>query len=124
MDMLDFFWNLRQQQQIGLVTAKAGLASADMRAQESSIAELNQRFERLALVTQAVFELLSERAHVTEFDLMTKIGEIDRRDAARSDRAHASTRACPKCGHSWSGHRTTCLYCGAALHPGKPFDGL
>jgi hypothetical protein len=124
MDLFDLFWNLRQQQQIGSITAKAALASADVRAQESSIANLSHRFERLTLVTQALFELLSERAHVTEADLMAKIGEIDRRDDARGDRVAGSTRTCPKCGHSWSGRRTTCLYCGATLNPGKPFDRL
>jgi len=124
MDLVDLFWNLRQQQQIGEAKAKSDLAHSDAQAHESALADLNRRFERLALVTQALAELLRERAHVSEADLTAKIDEIDMRDGKRDGRVSASGRSCPKCGREVAGLRTTCLYCGAPLGGSTPFDGL
>jgi len=124
MDFIDLFWNLRQQQQLGDVNAKAALARSDVQAQESALADLNRRFERLALITQAVAELLTERAHVGEADLAAKIDEIDMRDGVHDGRVSLAPRSCPKCGREIPGHRTTCLYCGGRPEVGRPFDGL
>ena len=124
MDLLDLFWNLRQQYQIGTVTAKASTISADARTHEASLADLNTRFERLALVTQSVWELLSERAHVTEAELVAKMHEVDARDGARAGRASGPSRPCPKCGHVVAASRSTCLYCGASLSLSAPFSGI
>jgi hypothetical protein len=115
MDLLDLFWNLRQQQQIGAVRAKADSARADSEVHETALADLTQRFDRLALVTQALSELLFERAHVSEADLAAKIDEIDMRDGTRDGRVSAASQSCPKCHRQVAGHRTTCLYCGAPL---------
>jgi len=124
MDLVDLFWNLRQQQQIGEVKAKSDLAHSDAQSHESALADLSRRFERLALVTQALAELLFERAHVTEADLAAKIDEIDMRDGKRDGRASSPPRSCPKCGREVAGIRTTCLYCGAPLGGATPFGGL
>ena len=105
------------------MTTKATLASSDAQAHESALADLNRRFDHLALITQALAELLFERAKVSEADLAAKIDEIDMRDGVRDGRA-AMVRSCPKCHRSIAGHRTTCLYCGAPLELATPFDGL
>jgi hypothetical protein len=123
MSMLELFWNLRQQQQIGSATTTASLAASDGRAHEASLADLKSRFERLALVTQALAELLAERAHVSEADFLAKIDEVDMRDGVRDGRVTGDTRSCPKCGRPSPGHRTACLYCGAPL-PATPFAGV
>lgn len=124
MDFIDLFWNLRQERQIGQATARAESARSDSQAQESSLVDLNRRFERLALVTQALAELLTERAHVSQADLVAKIDEIDMRDGVRDGRVSLMRRSCPKCGREVAGHRTTCLYCGASLDAASPFDGV
>jgi hypothetical protein len=124
MDLIDLFWNLRQQQQIRSAAIDVAVASSQTKAHELSLADLNDRFNRLSLVTQALSELLAERAHVGDADLLAKINEIDMRDGVRDGRAIAPARSCPKCGHSTAGPRTTCLYCGASLGGPKPFDGL
>jgi hypothetical protein len=124
MGLFEFFWNLRQQQQIGSATTTASAAASEARAHESSLADLNSRFERLVLVTHALSELLAERAHVSEADLLAKIHEIDVRDGVTDGGAASGARSCPKCGHPNSGQRTACLYCGAALGPANPFAGL
>jgi hypothetical protein len=124
MDLVDLFWNLRQQQQIGEVKAKSDLAHSDAQVHGSALTDLNRRFERLALVTQALAELLRERAHVSEADLIAKIDEIDMRDGKRDGRVSTAPRSCQKCGREVAGLRTTCLYCGAPLGGATPFDGL
>ena len=124
MGLLELFWDLRQQQQIGSATTTANLARSDARDHEASLADLNHRVERLALVTQALAELLAERAHVSEADVLAKIDEIDMRDGVRDGRAAGPTRSCPKCGRPSPGRRTSCLFCGAPLGATKPFEGL
>ncbi len=124
MDLLDLFWNLRQQHQIGEVRTKASLAHSDAQAQESALADLTRRFERLALVTQALAELLAERAQVKEADLIAKVDEIDLRDGKRDGRVSLMPRSCPRCRREVAGHRTTCLYCGTPIDSTTPFDGL
>jgi hypothetical protein len=124
MDLVDLFWNLRQEQQIGQATARAEHAQSDARAHASSLEDLNRRFDRLALVTQALAELLTERAHVSNADLAAKIDEIDMRDGVRDGRVAPAPRSCPKCHREIAGHRTTCLYCGTPLDAATPFDGV
>ncbi len=124
MSLIEFFWNLRQQQQIGSATTTASLAASDARAHEASLADLNSRFERLALVTHALSELLFERAHVSEADLLAKIHEIDMREGVHDGHPAGSTRSCPKCGRPSPGQRTACLYCGAPIGAAQPFAGL
>jgi hypothetical protein len=124
MSLFELFWNLRQQQQIGSVTTTADLAASGTRSQELSLADLSSRLDRLALVTQALSELLGERAHVSEADLLAKIDEIDMRDGIRDGRVTAGARLCPACHRSNGGSRKTCLYCGASLEAAKPFAGL
>lgn len=124
MDLLDILWNIRQQQQIGGVTAKTAVAAAEARAQEATLADLSSPFERLALVTQALAELLFEHTPVTEADLLAKITAIDMRHGPRQGLTAVARRSCPSCGHEVAGHRTVCLYCGASLGPAKPFDGI
>jgi hypothetical protein len=120
MSLLDLFWNIRQQQQISSATLTATVAASDARIHEASLADLNSRVERLALVTQALSELLTERASVSEADLLAKIDEIDMRDGVRDGRAPINPRSCPKCGRPNTGHRTACLYCGAPLGAQTP----
>jgi hypothetical protein len=123
MDVFDFVWNLRQQQQIDGVAAKASAANADSMVHEASLADLSSRFERLALVTQAVWELLSERAQVSPAELVAKINEVDARSGTRDGRLSA-LQTCQKCGHAVAASRRTCLYCGAPMGPSTPFSGL
>lgn len=124
MDLFDILWNIRQQQQIGGVTAKTAVVAADARVQETALADLSSRFERLALVTQALAEFLFERTQVTEPDLLAKIHAIEMRHGPRGGSTAVARRSCSSCGHEIAGHRTVCLYCGAALGPAKPFDGV
>jgi hypothetical protein len=123
MSLLQVFWNLRQQQQIGAATTNASLAADTARANDVSVADLTRRFDRLALVTQALAELLTERAHVSEADVLAKIDEIDMRDGVRDGRA-TGARTCPKCHRPCPGQHQTCLYCGAPLGSANPLAGL
>src|ERR1039457_5312805 len=115
MSLFELFWNLHQQQQILSATTTATVAASDAHAHEASLADLNSRVERLVLVTQALSELLAERAGVSDADVLAKIDEIDMRDGVRDGRAGGRARLCPKCGHPSPGPRTACLYCGAPL---------
>lgn len=124
MDLIDILWNIRQQQQIGGVAAKTGVVAADARAHETALADLNNRFERLTILTEALAELLFERTQATEADLLAKMRAIDMRHAAQGADAGRAHRSCPSCGHEVGGHRTTCLYCGAPLAAATPFDGV
>jgi len=123
MDLVDLFWNLRQQGQIGGATTKATSAVSDAKVQEAMLADVTSRLERLTLVTQAMWELLSEHTNVIASDLLAKMKEVDMRDGTKDSRVVAD-RLCQKCGHAVGGPRATCLYCGAPIDAANPFAGL
>ena len=83
-----------------------------------------ERFERLLLVVDAAWELLSERAGLTERDLATRIIEIDGRDGARDGRRTTLPRRCSQCDAAISRDRATCLFCGHEEPGSGVFDGV
>jgi hypothetical protein len=75
---------------------------------------LEDRFERLVLLTEALAELAIERLGITTAELAAKIDEIDGRDGT-VDRHRVRTLArCPACNARIPADRTTCQYCGEA----------
>ncbi len=80
-----------------------------------AVAQLERRVNRLALVSQAMWELLRERSHVTDKDLADKILEVDLRDGQTDGRIAPIACECPNCHKPISSRRPTCVYCGVEL---------
>jgi hypothetical protein len=108
-------WDLLQHYQIGQLDAKLdrmqGAASRDTIARDAT-RNLENRIEGLALITQALFELLQESTGVSQDKLRAKITEIDLRDGQADGRVTPVPKKCPKCDAMMSPRFGRCLFCG------------
>ncbi len=123
---MSFIWNLIQQSQIGRSRAEASTAKTDaLHAQQSASDvrhEMGSRLDRLALVCQAMWELLRETQGVTEEMLIRKVSEIDLRDGKLDGKLVKNIRKCSDCGRVMNSRHTKCIYCGAENLLDSAFD--
>ena len=82
------------------------------RARRDELHRLEDRFERLALLTTALAELALERLGLTEDELAAKVAEVDGRDGAVDGRRTRTAQPCPSCRAAVPVDRTTCQFCG------------
>ncbi|HPU97610.1 MAG TPA: hypothetical protein PLO53_06600 [Candidatus Hydrogenedentes bacterium] len=73
---------------------------------------LEARVDRLALVCQALWELLRDQLHLTDEQLETVVAAVDERDGARDGMLREHPVRCARCGRINSSRRSACLYCG------------
>lgn len=108
---MGLIWDLYQQHGIGdaKVTAESAATLAGRAA--GNIKLLERRVERLALACQAMWELLGERAGVSEGELMARMEEVDLRDGAADGKMQAQVLVCPTCKRRVNSRRTVCMYC-------------
>lgn len=78
----------------------------------SDVIELREHVDRLALMTQSLWELLQERLHLTDADLEKKVQEVDLRDGAADGKMSRHALRCPKCLRVSNSRHKKCLYCG------------
>ena len=95
--------------------------SADERAKRH-IARLEAKIDGLALVSQAMWELLRERTQLTENDIRAKVSEIDARDGRLDGRMLGTSLKCEGCGRDVHTRQQACMYCGAAVRREHVFD--
>ena len=74
---MSLFWGFPRQ-----YTAPATSSGAEPKASEAvrDVRKLQERLDKLTLVSMAMWELLKERGELTEEELMEKVREIDLRD--------------------------------------------
>ena len=73
---------------------------------------LEQEVRRLALMNQALWEVLRQRLGLTDEDLLRKVKEVDLRDGVEDGRMTEVGLECPTCGRVSSSKHWRCLYCG------------
>jgi len=117
MDLINFFQYAHLLQD----SSETSKASESAEAAGQHVEELRESFERLALVCQAMWELLRESNGLTEEDLIAKVREVDLRDGRADGRSGATPRDCPSCSRTNSSRHDRCLYCGAELPAGGAF---
>ena len=91
-----------------------GAARAENAAMEAQtrVQDLERRVERLAILNQALWELLSEKFGLTEDELKAKAQEVDLRDGMADGQMSASAVRCPSCMRVCNARHKKCLYCG------------
>ena len=95
---------MRQQQQ-----AEMGLNVAELRTQ---LREIKGNLAKLALMNQALWELLCQRFQFTDDDLARIAQEIDLRDGVPDGKMTETAVRCPQCGRISNSRHGKCLYCG------------
>jgi hypothetical protein len=122
-------WDIVQQVQIENLKARQQSGVSDAERAESRSrsrdADLEDRLGRLVLLTEAMWELLSERFGLTTADLAARVREIDARDGRVDGRrgvpSDAAQVRCASCQAVVPFGRDTCQFCGAAV-PGAKAD--
>ncbi len=88
---------------------------------ENEIARLQRHIDRMALVNQALYEIVRQRLGFDAEDLRRKIQEIDKRDGFENSKVKMPPLTCPKCEAVSSPGSLKCVTCGAVLVPSYPF---
>ena len=120
-------WDIVQQVQIETLKARQVSSESDVERTASRSraldAEVHDRIGRLVLVTEAMWELLSERLGLTVADLATRVRELDVRDGhidgKRAPVASEEQVRCPSCQAVVPAGKTICQFCGAEVAAAK-----
>ena len=120
--MMDFFWNLQQDNRITEARAEALHARDDFNHYKRRIEELEFSLNRVALASQALWEILRARLEISEEELLAKINEIDLRDGVQDQRMTPYVTNCPKCNRVVNSKSNRCIYCGAEFQKPHVFQ--
>lgn len=83
--------------------------------------QLDDRFDRLLLVVDAMWELLIEKTDLTNEDLFKRVAEIDMKDGVPDRRYRAQPLECP-CGAKFNYISHRCEFCGEVAPIRSLFD--
>ena len=111
--MLDILRSINMAAQVAEAKIEVAGSAARSGATAARFMLMEDRLDKLALVSMAVWELLAEKAGIGEEDLLEKIQEIDLRDGAADGKVTRKVARCPKCNRVMSPRHKRCLYCGA-----------
>lgn len=92
------------------------------RSARNAAASLEERFEKLLLVSQAMWTLLQERTGLTEDDLMQRVTDLDMQDGQRDGKVTKQVVKCRKCNSAVSHQFNRCLFCGEPYEGGSAFS--
>ncbi len=86
------------------------------RKAERQADQVEARCERLAMLCEAMWTLMSEKLSVTDEELIDRINEIDLRDGKLDGRvARDGPMVCHKCERPIAERFPKCMYCGAPV---------
>jgi predicted Zn-ribbon and HTH transcriptional regulator len=94
----------------------------DSGASKSDIESLQNRFEKLKLVTMAMWTFLKDEKNITEDALIERVREIDKLDGSADGKLRLGTKKCGKCGRTLNPKFEKCLYCGFVTPIGSVFE--
>lgn len=119
---IDIF-DVYQQRKIG----EAGSLQADTDRRLTNtgdkLRDLEQRYERMNLVTNALWQLLKAHTGLTDADLKKYVEKVDLEDGVRDGKVARSKGAmdCPHCSRRVLKSATVCAWCGGKVSKGDPF---
>ena len=120
--MIYDLWDVYQQGQISsaadtAAAAKRDAAHTDARL-HNEVLRLESKIDTLALICQALVEILRDRGGVSEPDIEAKMKDIDIRDGRSDGRIIGKPTECPKCHRSAHTRQRVCMYCSTPIEGG------
>ena len=121
----DFLWNIYQQRQLHDLGSRNAAAHAEALQAGHQVSTLEQRYERLRIVSLAIWALLKQRLSLTDDDLAKQLQAICAGDDGHSAASGPDPRTaqCGKCGHTILSNAAVCMYCGAHNERAQAFAG-
>ena len=113
--------SVASNQAASAANARARQASDRAANLQARVTELEHQVGRLALLNQALWELLRDKAHLTDADLEKRAHDVDMRDGCEDGQMTAQPVRCPNCGRVSNSKHHKCLYCGQLF--AKPMFG-
>jgi hypothetical protein len=103
---------------------QAAAASSEAASAKRDVADLERDLGRLKLVCAAVWELLKQRAKLTEDDLVAMVATLDAKDGVADGQLTRTARKCVKCQRTVAAKQYKCMYCGAEQPVTSVFEGI
>ncbi|MBN2857258.1 MAG: hypothetical protein JXN63_02545 [Candidatus Delongbacteria bacterium] len=94
----------------------------DSGVSKSDLETLQNRFEKLKLVTMAVWTFIKDEKNITEDALIERVREIDKLDGSADGKLKLGIKKCGKCGKTLNPKFEKCLYCGFVTPIGSVFE--
>ena len=115
--MFSMKYNYGSDVNSGSYTGSQAASRAESKATsaENQIKRLRADLARSLMISEALWELLRDRAKLTEQDLHKKLYEIDMRDGVLDGQNKRKAKKCPECGHMVSSRHPVCIYCGKVM---------
>lgn len=119
---------LNVHQTMSVRHGRAGQASAEqahLRRSETirdEVDRLEDRLERLLLLTDALWDLAAERLGLDDEELAARVEALDTDSGAHDGRRNRTMRRCSACDAAVPHGRPSCAFCGAAAPGVGPFD--
>jgi len=124
LDGYHFGYNDAPSAASGYAASQAAAASSSAGAARRDLAHLEDRVERLALITMAMWSLLQDKTNLTEDDLLERVKTLDLMDGTPDGKATKGVSKCHQCQRTLNARHLRCLYCGAEKPAGSAFDRL
>ena len=115
-------WDIYQEIRLNDISARQSDEHIAGRNRELDLRDLERLVRKMALVNQALFELLKDRTGITDEELRLKIHEVDVRDGREDHKVSSAPLHCPKCQGKVTAGALKCKSCGATLAPKYPFE--
>jgi hypothetical protein len=122
-DFIDIF-DVYQESKIGGLGALQADSDRRLTNTGDRLADLEQRYERMRLVTTALWQLLKSHTGLTDADLKKYIEQVDLADGVKYGKITRTKGAmdCPHCSRRVLKSATVCAWCGTKLSAGDPFQ--
>jgi len=122
--MFDLLWDLHQQRRINDVQDSAEDAGRLAKDVRQELRDLRRSLERTAMANMAMWELVRERLHLSDEELLNRMQEIDLRDGVRDGRITpvGASPVCGGCNRKLATRHERCIYCGQPNALYSPFQ--
>ena len=118
------FKNFRQDMRIADAQVDASAAARRAEAAHNVLEKLEERVARLALINEAMWNLLKAKTGSSDEDLWTEIHRIDAADEIIDGRRTPQAVKCHACNRNLPLGGRQCIYCGAVPPQTTPFEVL
>lgn len=115
-------WDLFQEIRLNDHRMRQHSIESDTERNRGDLFSLSRQVAKMALVNQALYELLKEKNGITDEDLRRKIREVDQRDGVEDGDLKAAPLRCPKCQSTVTAGALACMACGATVAPKYPYE--